>query len=124
MSVKYLALMLLLPLALVGGRAVAAAADHHVSTFHGTVTKTAPDHHWLQVRTRANKVIRFQTPRATSWQGCARDEAHHGHAVTISAYKKAGAWVATTVRGQHPACHHDQHQDQHTDHDQHHDQHH
>ena len=63
MFVRRLVLVLVVALAMLGGSAVAAArhADHHLVTFHGSVTSSAQSHHWLQIHTSGNKVIRFQT---------------------------------------------------------------
>ena len=58
---------LALALALLAGSAGAAIqqADRHLSTFHGAITKTASSHHWLQIHTSTNTLIRFQTRYAT-----------------------------------------------------------
>ena len=88
---------------MLGGSAVAAArqADHHVFTFHGSVTSSAPSHHWLQIHASGNKVIRFQTRYGTQWDDCDWNELHHGHAVTIHGYKSNGSWIATTIGNWH-----------------------
>jgi len=100
MSLRRAALVLSLAFALLAGGPAAGdtrQADHHLHTFRGTVTTAAPGHHWLQIRTAGNKLVRFQTRHATHWDGCDWNEMHHGHDITLRAYRHDGSWIATRI---------------------------
>lgn len=79
------------------------AAAHQLRGFHGTVTRIDPSHHWLRIHTAGNRLMRFQTRHATHWDGCDWGEMHHGHAVSIRAYRSHGSWMATRISDWHPA---------------------
>jgi hypothetical protein len=82
------------------------AAARHIYGFHGSVTRTDRSRHWLRIHTAGNGVMRFQTRHAIHWDGCNWGEMHHGHAVSIHAYKSHGHWMATRISDWQ---HHDTH---------------
>ncbi len=108
MSIRRGALVLALAMALLAGPAAGGnrQADHHLYTFHGTVTETAPGHHWLQIHTRSGTTMRFQTRHVTQWDGCDWKEMRHGHGITVRAYSHGGSWIAAAIGHRR---HHDQH---------------
>ena len=114
MSPKRLAIFVALVLAAVAVGALAShangAAAHHLRGFHGTVTRTDPNHHWLRIHTASNGMMRFQTRHATQWNGCDWGEMRYGHAVSIRAYRSHGSWMATRINDwQHHGMHYGMH---------------
>ena len=83
------------------------AAARRIRSFHGTVTRIDPSHHWLRIHTAGNGMMRFQTGHATHWDGCDWGEMHHGHAVSVHGYKSHGSWMATRIRDWHHQGMHD-----------------
>jgi hypothetical protein len=111
MSLKRLAIVALVVAAVAVGLGALAthangAAAHHIYGFHGSVTRTDPSHHWLRIHTASSGLMRFQTHHATHWDGCNWREMHHGHAVSIHAYRSHGSWMATRISDWQ---HHDMH---------------